>query len=218
MKVIEDLQFNGLRIAVNKPGFSYGHDALLLADFARIGPRDTVLDLGAGTGILSILLNGRHGVPFTAVEIQSDAAALMGESVAMNGQSAITVLCHDLRTLHQVLPRESFTCAVCNPPYFSGGTPSSNSGVNISTHQQSCTVEDVAKCARLMLKNGGRLWMCYPASGAAEAITALSINGMEPKRICLAAGSKGPYLALIEAKKGGKPGLVWEEMIKNCER
>lgn len=217
MKVIEDLQFNGLRIAVNKPGFSYGHDALLLADFARIGPRDRVLDLGAGTGILSILLNGRHGARFTAVEIQPEAAALMEESVAMNGQQDITVLCHDLRTLHEVLPRESFSCAVCNPPYFSGGTPSSDSGVNISTHQQSCTVADVAKCARLMLKNGGRLWMCYPAAGAAEAITALSINGMEPKRICLAAGRKKPYLVLIEAKKGGRPGLIWEEMIENCE-
>lgn len=217
MKVIEDLQFNGLRIAVNKPGFSYGHDALLLADFAHISSKDRVLDLGAGTGILSILLNGRHGARFTAVEIQPEAAALMEESVAMNGQQDITVLCQDLRTLHEVLPRESFSCAVCNPPYFSGGTPSSDSGVNISTHQQSCTAADVAKCARLMLKNGGRLWMCYPAAGAAEAITALSTNGMEPKRICLAAGRKKPYLVLIEAKKGGRPGLVWEKMIENCE-
>ena len=217
MKVIEDLQFKNLRIAVNKPGFSYGHDALLLCDFARMGPKDTALDLGAGTGILSILLNGRHGTPFTAVEIQPEAAALMEESVAMNGQNDITVLCHDLRTLQDVLPRESFTCAVCNPPYFAGGTPSPHEGVNISTHQQSCTVDDVAGCARLMLKNGGRLWMCYPAAGVAEAFAALHNNGMEPKRIQLVCGKKAPYLALIEAKKGAKPGLIWEETIENCE-
>ncbi|MBQ3132300.1 MAG: methyltransferase domain-containing protein, partial [Clostridia bacterium] len=117
MKVIEDLQFKNLRIAVNKPGFSYGHDALLLADFARMGPKDTALDLGAGTGILAILLNGRHSTPFTAVEIQPEMAALMEESVALNGQRDIRILCRDLRTLHEVLPRESFTCAVCNPPY-----------------------------------------------------------------------------------------------------
>ena len=217
MKVIEDLQFRGLRIAVDKSGFSYGHDALLLADFTRMGKNDKALDLGAGTGILSILLNGRHGTAFTAVEIQPEAAALMEESVAMNGQRDITVLCHDLRTLHEVLPRESFTCAVCNPPYFSGGTPSREQSVNISTHQQSCTVEDVAKCARLMLKNGGRLWMCYPASGAAEALASLRNNGMEPKRIALAAGKKNPYLVLIEAKKGAKTGLIWEETIINGE-
>ena len=217
MKVIEDLQFKDLRIAVNKPGFSYGHDALLLCDFARMGPRDKALDLGAGTGILAILLNGRHGTPFTAVEIQPEMAALMEESVALNGQRDIRVLCRDLRTLHEVLPRESFTCAVCNPPYFTGGTPSEDEGVNISTHQQSCTVEDVAKCAKLMLKNGGRLWMCYPASGAAEAFAALHNNSMEPKRIQLVYGKKAPYLALIEAKKGAKPGLIWEENIINCE-
>ena len=215
MKVIEDLQFKGLRIAANKPGFSYGHDALLLADFARMGRRDTALDLGAGTGILAILLNGRHGTPFTAVEILAEAAALMEESVAMNGQHDITVLCHDLRTLHEALPLESFSCAVCNPPYFSGGTPSPDEGVNISTHQQSCTVEDVARCAGLMLKNGGRLFMCYPASGVAEAFAALHGRGMEPKRIRLVRGRGAPYLALIEAKKGAKPGLIWEETTTN---
>jgi len=85
--------------------------------------------------------------------------------------------------------------------------------VNISTHQQSCTVDDVAKCAKLMLKNGGRLWICYPAAGVAEAFAALHNNGMEPKRIQLASGKKSPYLALIEAKKGAKPGLIWEETI-----
>ncbi|MGN0791713.1 MAG: tRNA1(Val) (adenine(37)-N6)-methyltransferase [Christensenellales bacterium] len=215
MKVIEDLQFKGLRIVVDKSGFSYGHDALLLADFVRMGPKDSALDLGAGTGILAILLNGRHGTPFTAVEIQPGAAALIEESIALNSQHDITPLCHDLRTLHEILPRESFTCAVCNPPYFSGGTPSQNEGVNISTHQESCTVEDVAVCARLMLKNGGRLWMCYPASGVAEAFSALRNNGMEPKRIRLVSGRNGPYLALMEAKKGGKTGLVWENTITN---
>ena len=51
----------------------------------------------------------------------------------------------------------------------------------------------------------------------AEAFAALHGRGMEPKRIRLVRGRGAPYLALIEAKKGAKPGLIWEETIENCE-
>jgi tRNA1Val (adenine37-N6)-methyltransferase len=37
-------------------GFRFTLDSLLLADFCRIKPRDRTLELGAGTGIISILL------------------------------------------------------------------------------------------------------------------------------------------------------------------
>ena len=53
MKVTEDLQCNGLSIVVDKAGFTYGSDAVLLANFARPRRGDSCLDLGAGTGILS---------------------------------------------------------------------------------------------------------------------------------------------------------------------
>ena len=61
MKVIEDLQLNGLSIVVDKAGFTYGSDAVLLANFANPRRGDSCLDLGAGTGILSILVNGKTG-------------------------------------------------------------------------------------------------------------------------------------------------------------
>ena len=70
MKVTEDLQCNGLSIVVDKAGFTYGSDAVLLANFANPRRGDSCLDLGAGTGILAILVNGKTGARFIAVEIQ----------------------------------------------------------------------------------------------------------------------------------------------------
>ena len=46
MKVIEDLQLNGLSIVVDKGGFTYGSDAVLLANFANPRRGDSCLDLG----------------------------------------------------------------------------------------------------------------------------------------------------------------------------
>ena len=133
MKVIEDLQLNGLSIVVDKAGFTYGSDAVLLANFANPRRGDSCLDLGAGTGILAILVNGKTGARFTAVEIQQAACQLMEESIALNGQGGdITVLHADIRKLGELLPAGSFDGAVCNPPYFSGGTRSENPAVALS--------------------------------------------------------------------------------------
>ena len=211
MKVIEDLQLNGLSIVVDKEGFTYGSDAVLLSNFARPRKGDSCLDLGAGTGILSILINGRTGARFTAVEIQPSACLLMEESIALNAQEGdITVLNADLRELGGLFPAGSFDGAVCNPPYFSGGTRSKNPAMALSVHQDECGVYDVARCAGRLLKNGGRLWLCYPASRLAECFHAMVESGLQPKRLRLAEGKNGPYLALIECVKGGKTGLIIE--------
>ena len=156
MKVIEDLQLNGLSIVVDKAGFTYGSDAVLLANFANPRRGDSCLDLGAGTGILAILVNGKTGARFTAVEIQQAACQLMEESIALNGQGGdITVLHADIRKLGELLPAGSFDGAVCNPPYFSGGTRSGNPAVALCVHQDECGIYDVARCAGRLLKNGG---------------------------------------------------------------
>ncbi len=203
----EDLQENGLFICVEKPGFSYGSDALRLAAFARLKRGERALDLGAGTGILSILLASRHGAHFTAIEIQEEMCALMEKSVAINAQEdSIEIRCADLRALKSAPSFEHFDAAVCNPPYFAGGTKSESEQRRASRHQDSCTMRDAASCAARLLRQGGRFYICCPATLLADCCAALVENGMQPKRLKL----EGARLALIEAKKGGKPGLTLE--------
>ena len=198
-EVWEDLQCAGFGIYRDTEGFSYGHDAVLLANFVRATRNDHVLDLGAGTGIVSFLVHAKTGAGICAADISERCCRLMEKSVAKNGLSkAIKVYEADLRLLPDArLPWESFDCICCNPPYFSGGTESPN------------------PVRRRMLKNGGRLFACYPVLGLSRFCAALEAEKLAVKRICFVRSKcgKAPYLFLAEAKKGGKSGLVFEADI-----
>jgi len=215
-EVVEDLQYNDLKIIRDMRGFTYGTDSVLLSNFVHAKEYEHVLDLCAGTGILSILINGKTSAHVTAVEINENMCDMLRRSVKMNGQEeGIRVICADLRNPKIALNAGGFDVAVCNPPYFASGTKSEVDQRRISTHQDTCTLYDVSACAKLLLKNGGRLYLVYPASLLAEAVHALKENRIEPKRIQMVFTRRNapPHIVLIEAKKGGRTGLVWEEPI-----
>ena len=57
MKRIDDLQYKNLKIIQDTNGFCFGIDSILLSEFAKNIKKDAiVMDLGTGTGIISILL------------------------------------------------------------------------------------------------------------------------------------------------------------------
>ena len=57
---IDDLEINNLKIIQNKKYFCFGMDSVIISDFAKkIKNNSIVLDLGTGTGIISILLSAK---------------------------------------------------------------------------------------------------------------------------------------------------------------
>ena len=72
---LDDLQRNGLHIIQHPRAFRFGMDAVLLADFTRLRPRERVADMGTGTGILPLLLSQKQlDARFEAFEIQPEMA------------------------------------------------------------------------------------------------------------------------------------------------
>lgn len=212
---IDDLQRNGLRIIQNPEAFRFGMDAVLLADFMRLRPRERVADMGTGTGILALLLSQKDtSCHFDAFEIQPDMADMASRSVALNGlQERIQVHECDMRTAWQIVGREKMHAVICNPPYGKrGGTLTSETkSVSVARHEGNCTIEDVASACAAVLRNGGRLCIVFPAQRMLELCDALRKYRMEPKRIRMvcAHADKPPYLVMVEAMKNAKPQLLW---------
>lgn len=211
-EILDDLQLNGLSIIRRKGAFAYGSDAVALANFAVAVKTDLVLDIGTGTGILAILIHAKTGARVVAVDIDPALCDMARRSVLHNGLAHdIDVLHADARTLHDTLGYERFSCVVCNPPYFSGGTMSENGSFRSSTHDETLSMDELALASSRMLKNGGKLFMVYPAARFATCCAKLIGYGIMPKRVKpVFSKDNTPRVMLIEAKKGGHDGLIWE--------
>lgn len=206
---------NGTRV-FTAPGAGFGSDALLLARFAPPRRGETALDLGSGCGIVALCWHDAgHRGPCTALELDAAASALCARAVAENGPAAahIAPVCGDLRAFCLPGPeRGRYDLVACNPPYFRGGRPSPDARRAAARHETACTLADVAACAARALRYGGRLALCHRPAELARVCSVLCAAGLEPKRLAFVRHAPGgaPWLFLLEARRGGRPGLTVE--------
>ena len=212
---IDDLQRDGLMILQRPDSFRFGTDAVLLSDFAQVKPHQRVVDLGAGTGILCLLMAANEsGATFDAVEIQEDMADMARRSVEMNRlESRIRVHNIDMRKAWTQLGHQAFDHVVCNPPYSPAGTSikSQDEGISTARHAMDLTLAEIAQSGSRLLRNGGRMALIYPAPRMLQLMQALVEENLQPKRIRIIQDRPDavPKLIMLEAVKGAKPMLHW---------
>ena len=220
---VDDLQ-NGFYVVQNQNKFCFGMDAVLLSGFARIRKGDHVLDMGTGTGIIPILLKSKtKGEHFTGLEIQEECADMATRSVQYNGlESAVDIVCGDIKEAAGIFGAASFDVVTSNPPYMIGahGLQNPYMAKAIARHEVLCTLEDVVSQASKVLKDRGRFFMVHRPFRLAEIFSVLTRYKLEPKRMQLVYPyiDREPNMVLIEALKGGnsritveKPLIVYEK-------
>lgn len=207
---IDDLQYKGLKIIQNPELFCFGTDSVLLASFAQIKRGDTVADMGAGSGILSILIGGKNpNNRVFAVEIQDTLADMAQRSVVMNNLANVTVISGDLKEAYKNLPQ--CQVVVCNPPYERMGTgkASPNESHRIARHEVKCNFMDVACAASRLLGDRGRFYFINRAERMVEMVTTLLKFNLQPKeaRFIHANSCERAKYVLMAASKNGGEGL-----------
>ncbi len=201
-----------LRLIQKTDGLTFGTDALLLAAFIQKKGR-LALELGGGSGIISLLLAARGRFEsIRTVEIQKEYADLIERNVALNGLSdRVQAVCADVRDHSALGERGSYDAVFSNPPYMttSSGLPCVRNAKNTARHETSGTIEDFAKAAASMLKYGGAFYTVYRPERLPDLFSACRACRLEPKRMTFvhARASLPPSMILVECRLGGKSGL-----------
>jgi len=212
----ESLKPGGYRFVYDDALFPPGTDTFLLSSLPRLKPGLRVCDLGCGTGLLGLLLLQRQSaLTLTGVEIQETAVRLAARAVEENGLTDRFTLCHDdLRNVRSRFPSGSFDLVVCNPPYYppESGRMAEAPSIRTARSEISCTLEDVCAAAAYLLRWGGSVALVHKPERLTDLLCTLRSHAMEPKRLRFVCrdGVSAPSLVLVEARRGGKPGLTVE--------
>ena len=194
------------------PGFPLSTDSMVLADFVKLPKNATVLDLGSGCATLGLLLCARdQSCRVTGMELQEAAHAAAVENIARNGlEGRLSSICRDLRDMP--LAPGSFQACVSNPPYFSGGAAHSKNPT--ARQEDTCTPKDLFAAASRALRWGGDFFLVHKPERLAQLCFEASSHGLEPKRLRLVRHRPDAPVSLIllSCRRGGKPGLQWEEL------
>jgi tRNA1Val (adenine37-N6)-methyltransferase len=168
-----------------------------------------VLELGAGTGVISMVIAAlQQPHEIAALEIQPELTEVIRRNAKLNGITSIRAIPGDLREVrNEKLVPESFDVVVANPPYRASktGRVSPHHGRRIARSESSATLEDFVTAASRYTRRGGRVGFVFAADRSAELISVLREHRLEPKRIRFVhAYADSPATnILIEARKAG---------------
>jgi tRNA1Val (adenine37-N6)-methyltransferase len=154
-----------VRVLQPDKGYRFALDAVLLAHFVKTDPDDRLLEIGAGSGIVSILISKLNRFrSLAAIEIQNDLVDLCRKNFELNEITNGEIHEIDVKDLRKIFPVASFDEIYSNPPYRKEGSgrlnPSSQKA--IARHEIKMKLQDLFDCATNFLKTTGRLTVILP--------------------------------------------------------
>jgi len=208
---LERLLDGRLKILQPLKGYRFSIDALLLASFFRERPGEHILEVGPGSGIISLILAVRSpAVRITGIEIQEDLADLARRNVAMNGlDDRVDMQRGDIRQIGKHFPASSFDAVLFNPPYrgMQSGKVNPDRQKAVARHEVEGSFADFLRGARQVLKPAGRVAFIYPAPRSVEALSRMRREKIEPKRLQVVHSypdSEAQFILVEGLREGGE--------------
>lgn len=172
-----------IRVLQKKKGYRFSIDAPLLADYIQTRETDRILELGAGNGIISLLLSIKPFASLTALEIQASLADLARRNVKLNNcKDRINVVHSDLRVYSG---EEKYDVVFSNPPYIkqNAGHLSVSDEKSVAKHELKCTIFDIMQKTEEFLKMQGVSYFVYPAIREEDFMRAIQETQLKIKNI-----------------------------------
>jgi len=179
-----------------------GTDAILLGSWCNVENVNNALDIGSGSGIISLFVAARSQAKVTAVEIDTasveESRANFDASPFAERMQVINTNVNDFHT------GQEFDLIVSNPPFFTNDLHSPDRRKNNARHTEALSFDDLCSVASRLLTEDGKFCVVLPYSQKTVFVRAARENnlftqkemlifprrGAEPNRINIEFGKK----------------------------
>ena len=122
---------------------------------------ENVLDIGAGTGLLSLMLTQKNPeMKIDAIEIDKDAAEQAKNNVASSPwREQINIVQDDVKGFSF---EKEFDLIISNPPFYENEIRSATGAKNVAHHSENLTVKELLKIIKNNLSKTGSFFLLLP--------------------------------------------------------
>lgn len=200
---MSSFQFKQFTIHQDQCAMKVGTDGVLLGAWVSLPNNGDILDIGTGTGIISLMIaqrlsdnNSYNNI--IGIDIDEGAAKQAQDNFLISPWK------EHLRAYHQSLSQFSrisdnsaikkdegnksevnkFSLIVSNPPFYNATLKPDDPNRALARHKDALPVEEIAHYAVEHLSKDGRLALIYPTAYDSEVMTAMVLNHLHPTRIC----------------------------------
>jgi len=197
-------------------GYRFSLDAILLYSFVNLRDAKTIADLGAGSGVVGLLLARKYRQSnVILVELQKGLCRLAERNIKLNKlEDRVEARLADIRTLGGL---HGLDAVVSNPPFRKPltGRLSREDERAVARHELELTLAELARSAASLLKSRGRFYMVHLPERLADVVDILRQHKLEPKRIRFVHGRQGSEarIMLVEAVRHGGTGMKVESPL-----
>ncbi|WP_372742727.1 tRNA1(Val) (adenine(37)-N6)-methyltransferase [Neptunomonas sp.] len=176
-------------------------DASLLGAYADVQQAQRILDIGAGTGLLSLFVAQRSTAQIDAVELDSQAAEQARKNFANSPWSErLNLIEMDIRDYAMLGPqqhlqqhsdqnRPQYDCIITNPPFFTGSTQNPCDRSALARHNTHLPLSDLMKSIDQLLSADGVVWILLPLAESDAIIKLAESFSLYPQQRMLVRNS-----------------------------
>ena len=190
-------QFKQFGVSQSRCAMKVSTDSVLLGAYAPSEGIGSILDIGCGTGLLSLMMAQRteHYCKICAIEIDPETAVQAQENISASPWSSrITVIQKDF---NHYSAKEPFDLIISNPPYFSSSLLPPNSQRALARHDGQLSLTQLFTGISKMLTTRGQAAIILPFASLQTAID-----------IALSAGLYATKALFVHPKTGSNPKRV----------
>ncbi len=176
-------RFKQFTVRQEEAAFKVTTDSVLLGAWADIDNARLILDIGAGTGLLTLMAAQRSDALITAVEPDSRSFLQAQENVRESPWASRITLINSTIQNYDPETASLFDAIITNPPYFNRSLKNPDIRKAASRHSINLGSVELLQASTRLLTDEGAIHLVLPAEEGEQFIEEATLYGFHCRRI-----------------------------------